>query len=79
MRNSIPLLLCGAVAISSMACTHTTKPAESARIAPLPVVATTSTVARVPKGVVRLSHVDPDYMKRLEPAAVLDALRAARS
>jgi len=31
------------------------------------------------KGVVRLSHVDPDYMKRLEPAAVLDALRAARS
>jgi peroxiredoxin len=30
-------------------------------------------------GVVRLSHVDPDYMKRLEPAAILDALRAARS
>jgi peroxiredoxin len=30
-------------------------------------------------GVVRLSHVDPDYMKRLEPAAILDALRAVRS
>jgi peptidoglycan-associated lipoprotein len=39
-----------------MACTHTTKPAESARIAPLPVVATTSTVARVPKGVVAMSE-----------------------
>jgi peroxiredoxin len=30
-------------------------------------------------GVVRLSHVDPDYLVRLEPAAILDALRAARS
>ncbi len=30
-------------------------------------------------GVVRLSHVDPDYMRRLEPAAILDALRGARS
>jgi peroxiredoxin len=29
-------------------------------------------------GVVRLAHVDPDWMKRLEPAAILDALRAAR-
>jgi peroxiredoxin len=31
------------------------------------------------KGVVRLSHVDPNYMLRLEPSAILDALRAARS
>jgi peroxiredoxin len=31
------------------------------------------------RGIVRLSHVDPDYMKRLEPAAILDALRSARS
>lgn len=30
-------------------------------------------------GVVRLAHVDPDYMKRLEPAAILDALRTVRS
>jgi peroxiredoxin len=30
-------------------------------------------------GVVRLSHVDPNYMLRLEPTAILDALRAARS
>jgi len=30
-------------------------------------------------GVVRLSHVDPDYMKRMEPAALLDALRAVAS
>jgi peroxiredoxin len=30
-------------------------------------------------GVVRLAHVDPDYMKRLEPAAILDALRALRA
>jgi len=30
-------------------------------------------------GVVRLAHVDPDYMKRLEPAAILEALRAARA
>jgi hypothetical protein len=30
-------------------------------------------------GVVRLSHVDPDYMKRMEPAAILDALRAVAS
>jgi peroxiredoxin len=30
-------------------------------------------------GAVRLSHVDPDYMKRLEPAAMLDALRSVRS
>jgi peroxiredoxin len=29
--------------------------------------------------VVRLAHVDPDYMKRLEPAAILDALRGLRS
>ncbi len=29
-------------------------------------------------GVVRLAHVDPDYTKRLEPAAILDALRGAR-
>jgi peroxiredoxin len=29
-------------------------------------------------GVVRLAHVDPDYTKRLEPAAILEALRAAR-
>ena len=27
------------------------------------------------EGVVRLAHVDPDYMKRLEPKAILDALR----
>jgi hypothetical protein len=26
-------------------------------------------------GVVRLAHVDPDYMMRLEPAAILTALR----
>jgi peroxiredoxin len=26
-------------------------------------------------GIVRLAHVDPNYMKRLEPAAILDALR----
>jgi peroxiredoxin len=30
-------------------------------------------------GVVRVAHVDPDYMKRLEPASILDALRLARS
>jgi len=30
-------------------------------------------------GIVRLAHVDPDYMKRLEPAAMLEALRAVRS
>jgi peroxiredoxin len=30
-------------------------------------------------GVVRLSHVDSNYMVRLEPAAILDALRAVRS
>lgn len=30
-------------------------------------------------GVIRLVHVDPDYMKRLEPSAILDALRAVRS
>jgi len=30
-------------------------------------------------GVVRLAHVDPDYMKRLEPAAILDALRAVKA
>ena len=29
--------------------------------------------------VVRLAHVDPDYMKRLEPAAILDSLRGIRS
>ncbi len=28
-------------------------------------------------GVVRLAHVDPDYTRRLEPAAILDALRGA--
>jgi peroxiredoxin len=26
-------------------------------------------------GVVRLSHVDPDYRKRLEPGAIVDALQ----
>ncbi|HEY1954330.1 MAG TPA: peroxiredoxin-like family protein [Polyangiaceae bacterium] len=30
-------------------------------------------------GVVRLAHVDPDYTRRLEPAAILDALRGAQS
>jgi peroxiredoxin len=30
-------------------------------------------------GVVRLAHVDTDYMKRLEPAAMLEALRALHS
>ena len=30
-------------------------------------------------GGVRLAHVDPDYTRRLEPAAILDALRGARS
>jgi len=30
-------------------------------------------------GVVLLAHVDPNFMVRLEPAAILDALRAARS
>jgi peroxiredoxin len=30
-------------------------------------------------GVVRLAHVDPDYMKRLEPAAILEALRALKA
>jgi peroxiredoxin len=30
-------------------------------------------------GVVRLAHVDPDYRRRLEPAAILDALRGAQS
>jgi peroxiredoxin len=30
-------------------------------------------------GVVRLSHVDPDYTRRLEPAAILSALQGARS
>jgi peroxiredoxin len=29
-------------------------------------------------GVVRLAHVDPDYMKRLEPTAIVEALRAIR-
>ncbi len=27
------------------------------------------------RGVVRLAHADPNYMKRLEPSAILDALR----
>ena len=31
------------------------------------------------EGVVRLAHVDPDYTRRLEPAAILEALRKARS
>ncbi len=31
------------------------------------------------RGVVRVAHVDPDYTKRLEPAAILDALRGAQS
>jgi len=31
------------------------------------------------RGVVRLGHVDPDYTKRLEPAAVLAALQGMRS
>jgi peroxiredoxin len=30
-------------------------------------------------GVVRLAHVDPDYTRRLEPAVMLDALRAINS
>jgi len=30
-------------------------------------------------GVVRLAHVDPDYTRRLEPRAILDALRGMRS
>ena len=30
------------------------------------------------RGVVQLAHVDPDYMKRLEPAAILEALRRAQ-
>jgi peroxiredoxin len=30
-------------------------------------------------GIVRLSHVDPNYVLRLEPAAILNALRAGRS
>ncbi len=30
------------------------------------------------KGVVRLAHADPDYRLRLEPAIMLDALRAVR-
>ena len=30
-------------------------------------------------GAVRLAHVDPDYTKRLEPAAILESLRGARS
>jgi peroxiredoxin len=30
-------------------------------------------------GVVRLAHVDPDYMKRLEPAAILASLRGVSS
>jgi peroxiredoxin len=30
-------------------------------------------------GLVWLAHVDPDYTRRLEPAAILDALRATRS
>ena len=30
-------------------------------------------------GVVQLAHVDPDYTQRLEPAAILDALREVRS
>jgi peroxiredoxin len=30
-------------------------------------------------GIVRLAHVDPDYMRRLEPAAILKALREVRS
>jgi peroxiredoxin len=29
--------------------------------------------------VVRLAHVDPDYMKRLEPAAILEVLRELRA
>ena len=28
-------------------------------------------------GIVRLAHVDPDYTRRLEPAAILEALRGA--
>ena len=31
------------------------------------------------EGVVRLAHVDPDYTRRLEPAAILEALGKARS
>jgi hypothetical protein len=30
-------------------------------------------------GLVWLAHVDPDYTRRLEPAAILDALRGTRS
>jgi peroxiredoxin len=30
-------------------------------------------------GVVLLAHVDPDYMRRLEPAAITNALRGARA
>jgi peroxiredoxin len=30
------------------------------------------------EGFVRLAHVDPDYMRRLEPATMLDSLQAAR-
>ena len=30
-------------------------------------------------GVVRLAHVDPDYTRRLEPAAILMALRGIQS
>jgi peroxiredoxin len=30
-------------------------------------------------GVMRLAHVDPDYTRRLEPVAILDALRGASS
>jgi hypothetical protein len=30
-------------------------------------------------GLVRLAHVDPDYTRRLEPAAILEALRGTRS
>jgi peroxiredoxin len=30
-------------------------------------------------GVVRLAHVDPDYTKRLEPTAIVEALRAIRA
>lgn len=31
------------------------------------------------QGLVRLAYVDPDYMKRLEPGAILDALREMQS
>jgi peroxiredoxin len=31
------------------------------------------------KGRVRLSHVDPNWMSRLEPAATLEALKTGRA